>query len=60
MRLGAWFGILPDRHLPHSPVGTAAGCDLLIFGIFKTAENQKIAAFGSSYKERAMRCSPNG
>jgi hypothetical protein len=31
-------------------VGAAAGCDLLIFGIFGTAENQKIAACGSSYK----------
>ncbi|EJN26390.1 hypothetical protein PMI36_01037 [Pseudomonas sp. GM79] len=45
--------MLADRHLPHSPVGAAAGCDLLIFGIFKTAENQKIAAFGSSYIEPA-------
>ncbi|TFB42210.1 hypothetical protein E3W21_08810 [Pseudomonas sp. F01002] len=31
------------------PVGAAAGCDLLIFGVSCIAENQKIAACGSSY-----------
>ncbi len=35
----------------NSPVGAAEGCDLLIliFGMFNSAKNQKIAAFGSSY-----------
>ncbi|MHC8287587.1 hypothetical protein ACYZUD_12320 [Pseudomonas sp. XS1P51] len=30
-------------------VGAAEGCDLLIFGTFIDAKDQKIAAFGSSY-----------
>ncbi|RON30474.1 hypothetical protein BK663_03990 [Pseudomonas lini] len=33
-----------------SGVGAAEGCDLLILGDFDIAEDQKIAAFGSSYK----------
>ncbi|MEK1837006.1 MAG: hypothetical protein AAAB23_16980, partial [Pseudomonas sp.] len=28
------------------PVGAAAGCDLLIFGVCTDAKSQKIAAFG--------------
>jgi hypothetical protein len=39
-----------------NPVGAAEGCDLLIFilGDHETTENQdqKIAAFGSSYRRR--------
>jgi hypothetical protein len=31
------------------PVGAAEDCDLLIFGAGMIAEDQKIAAFGSSY-----------
>ncbi|MFC6693465.1 MULTISPECIES: hypothetical protein [Pseudomonas] len=39
------------------PVGAAAGCDLLIliFGEAEIAEDQKIAAFGSSYIDRVHR-----
>jgi hypothetical protein len=39
------------EYLHLSPLGAAAGCDLLtlIFHRLKTAEDQKIAAFGSSY-----------
>jgi hypothetical protein len=39
------------------PVGAAEGCDLLIFSTFKGAENQdqKIAAFGSSYRGPSQR-----
>jgi hypothetical protein len=35
--------------MPAPPVGAAEACDLLIFGISSAAQNQKIAAFGSSY-----------
>ncbi|MCH4875796.1 hypothetical protein EQV97_00075 [Pseudomonas sp. TMW22090] len=38
---------MPDKL---NPVGAAEGCDLLIFGNCDPAENQKIAAFGSSYR----------
>jgi hypothetical protein len=31
-------------------VGAAEGCDLLIFSVCSDAKNQKIAAFGSSYR----------
>jgi hypothetical protein len=39
-----------------NPVGAAAGCDLLIliFGETEIAENQKIAACGSSYMVRIV------
>ncbi|PTT32177.1 hypothetical protein DBR18_04230 [Pseudomonas sp. HMWF021] len=39
------------------PVGAAAGCDLLILisGSLEGAENQKIAAFGSSYRGVSLR-----
>jgi hypothetical protein len=39
-----------SRNTQH-PVGAAAGCDLLmlILGAFEMAENQQIAACGSSY-----------
>jgi hypothetical protein len=30
-------------------VGAAEGCDLLIFGDIEITQDQKIAAFGSSY-----------
>jgi len=33
-----------------SGVGTAEGCDILALSDFDIAEDQKIAAFGSSYK----------
>jgi uncharacterized membrane protein YjfL (UPF0719 family) len=38
-----------------NPVGAAAGCDLLIFSIVSVTEvqDQKIAAFGSSYVDRS-------
>ncbi|MFJ2390367.1 hypothetical protein [Pseudomonas koreensis] len=39
----------PAKH--KSPVGAAAGCDLLTLIFFKQKQDQKIAAFGSSYKD---------
>jgi hypothetical protein len=40
---------LPSFSLPEiSPVGAAEGCDLLI--LFLKSQDQKIAAFGSSYR----------
>jgi hypothetical protein len=33
-----------------TPVGAAEGCDLLIWLLLLKSQNQKIAAFGSSYK----------
>ncbi|PNB71336.1 hypothetical protein C1X64_25330 [Pseudomonas sp. GW456-E7] len=52
---GGWIKIKSCRRANARPVGTAAGCDLLIlifrlFGIVKN-QNQKIAACGSSYRE---------
>jgi len=36
---------------PHkSPVGAAAGCDLLTLSFYKQKQDQKIAACGSSYR----------
>jgi len=42
--------------IAQSRVGAAEGCDLLIFSSFKGSENQdqKIAAFGSSYNAQCL------
>src|SRR5690349_19173552 len=54
-RGGGWIKIKSCRRANARPVGAAEGCDLLIlifrpFDIVKN-QNQKIAAFGSSYRE---------
>jgi hypothetical protein len=48
-------GVFASKPAPtfemHSPVGAAAGCDLLIL-----KKHQKIAAFGSSYRDGGRSC----
>ncbi|WP_433738747.1 hypothetical protein [Pseudomonas putida] len=45
---------LSGMPLAMSCVGAAAGCDLLTPGVSEDAEDQKIAACGSSYKKRIV------